>query len=262
MAEAHDDDDAHDHGHDHNHGHAHDPDEVEYEEVGLEAFGVPLVIAAPREVVPRLKAIMPPGSKPREVEEGFHPFILQPGPNGVYRVLTGEKSVSGSSDLQIALEVLDSRLRGYISLHAPDHIFIHAGVVAHEGRAIVLPGRSFSGKTTLVAELVKAGATYYSDEFAVLDGEGLVHPYPKPLSIRSGGYSQVDHAVDTLGGTVGDVPATVSVVAIAQYVPGTHWDPKRLSGGEAVLAMLSHTVPAQERPEQALPTIKRAIEHA
>jgi hypothetical protein len=27
----------------------------------------------------------------------------------------------------------------------------------------------------------------YSDEFAVLDADGLVHPYPKPLSIRRRG---------------------------------------------------------------------------
>ncbi len=31
-----------------------------------------------------------------------------------------------------------------------------------------------TGKTTLVKAMVEAGATYYSDEFAVLDKEGLV----------------------------------------------------------------------------------------
>jgi hypothetical protein len=31
-----------------------------------------------------------------------------------------------------------------------------------------------------VAELVRAGATYYSDEFAVLDSRGRVHPFPRP----------------------------------------------------------------------------------
>src|SRR4051812_20838647 len=197
----------HDHDHEHEHEHVHAPDEVDYEEVGIDAFGVPIVIAAPREVVPRLAPVMPPGWTPRPVDDDSHPFILQPGPNGVYRVLTGEKSVSGSSDLQIALEVLDSRLRSYIALHAPNHIFLHAGVVASAGRALLLPGRSFSGKTTLVTELMRAGATYYSDEFAVLDADGLVHPYPKPLSIRSGGYSQVEHTVDSLGGTAGDTAA-------------------------------------------------------
>jgi hypothetical protein len=34
---------------------------------------------------------------------------------------------------------------------------------------------SYSGKTTLVSELIRAGATYYSDEYAVIDERGRVH---------------------------------------------------------------------------------------
>ena len=64
---------------------------------------------------------------------------------------------------------------------------MHAGVVGWNGRALLLPGRTLSGKTTLVAELLRAGATYYSDELAVLDARGRVHPFPKPLAIREKG---------------------------------------------------------------------------
>jgi hypothetical protein len=32
------------------------------------------------------------------------------------------------------------------------------------------------GKTTLVVALLRAGAHYYTDDFALLDGDGLVHP--------------------------------------------------------------------------------------
>ena len=64
---------------------------------------------------------------------------------------------------------------------AQDCLFVHAGVVGWQGKAILIPGRSFSGKTTLVKALIEAGATYYSDEFAILDRQGLVHPYPLPL---------------------------------------------------------------------------------
>jgi hypothetical protein len=62
-------------------------------------------------------------------------------------------------------------LRIYVGLHAPNQIFIHAGVVAHEGRVIVIPGLCMAGKATLVLALVRAAAVYYSDEFAVLDAE-------------------------------------------------------------------------------------------
>ena len=252
---------AHDHSHDHSHDHASDHSS-ELAEIGFEAFGVPLVIAAPAQVLPRVEPVLPPGWRSREPAEDDERFVLETPNNVVYRVAGGRGSVSGSSDLQIALEVLDARLRGYIALHAPEHIFVHAGVVGHRERAIVIPGLSFSGKTTLVAELVRAGATYYSDEFAVLDANGLVHPYPKPLSIRGDGYSQVDHSVEALGGSAGKGPLPVGLVVLAQYEPGARWEPRRLSGGEAVLAILANTVPAQERPEQALSTIKRAVDGA
>jgi hypothetical protein len=246
------------HAHEHHHHHA-QPVAAELEQIGFEAFGVPASIAAPPEVLPRIEAILPPGWRPREPAEDEQRFVLRPRSNSDYGVEDREGSVSGSPDVQVALEVLDARVRGYIALHAPDHIFVHAGVVGHGGHAIVLPGTSFSGKTTLVAELVRAGASYYSDEFAVLDGEGLVHPYPKPLSIRTEGYSQTDHAVDAIGGVAGSEPLPVGLVVAAQYVPGAEWSPRRLSPGEAVLAVLANTVPAQERPDQSLGAIKRAV---
>jgi hypothetical protein len=65
----------------------------------------------------------------------------------------------------------------HIALHAPEHVFVQAGVVGVGERAMVLPGKSFAGKTTLVAALVRAGAEYWSDEYAVLDANGDVHPY-------------------------------------------------------------------------------------
>ena len=55
-----------------------------------------------------------------------------------------------------------------ISVLFPDPVFPTI-VTWGRGRAIVIPGRTFSGKSTLVAELVRAGATYYSDEYAVED---------------------------------------------------------------------------------------------
>src|SRR5262249_53029615 len=76
--------------------------------------------------------------------------------------------------------LVEASLQLHVAEMAPQHVFVHAGVVGYGGRAILLPGRSFSGKTTLVAELARAGAEYYSDEYAVLDSAGAVHAYPRP----------------------------------------------------------------------------------
>jgi hypothetical protein len=251
----------HDHSHQHNDDHAHG-DVTELHRLGLEAFSVPIAISAPAQVLPRVETVLPPGWRKREPTDADHGFILRARSHGDFRVEDETGSVSGSSDLQVALEVLDARLRACIALHAPEHVFVHAGVVGRADRAIVLPGPSFSGKTTLVAELVRRGATYYSDEFAVLDGEGLVHPYPKPLSMRLDGPSQTDRDLAEFGGVAGEVPLPIGLIAITQYVRGSRWDPQPLSAGQSVLSMLENTVPAQERPEQALATISRAVDSA
>lgn len=232
--------------------------------IGFESFGVRVAIAASSpEVLARAETIRPPLSSVIEPTEDDSHFVLHGLENGTYRVEHQDGSVSGSPDLQIALEVLGAQVRAYVALHAPSRIFVHAGVVAQGGRAMLLPAPSFSGKTTLVAELVRRGAVYYSDEFAVLDGEGLVHPYPKPLSIRNGyALDQTEHDVGRFGGVAGDSPIPVGLIAITTYGAAARWQPERLSGGEAVLALLSNTVPAQTRPEQSLAAIRGAVEGA
>jgi hypothetical protein len=135
-------------------------------------------------------------------------------------------------------------------------------VVGWRDRAILLPGRSFSGKTTLVAALVGAGATYYSDEYAVLDAKGRVHPYARPLSIRSADDARSRRCpVEELGGVSATRPLPVGLIAVTQFRPGTRrpgpW--RALSPGQAVLALLSHTVPARRKPATALATLRQAV---
>ena len=104
--------------------------------------------------------------------------------------------------------MLDAQVRMFIAANTRDWIFVHAGAVACGGRAVVLPGESFSGKTTLVAALVQAGASYYSDEYAVLDADGRVHPYARRLSIRSdGGEPTQERHVGELGGVAAEESA-------------------------------------------------------
>jgi hypothetical protein len=158
--------------------------------------------------------------------------------------------------------MMDAQIQGYVALEAPDYIFIHAGVVADGDRAIVMPGMSFAGKTTLVRALVDAGATYYSDEFAVLDANGRVLPYPKPLSIRNDPRPTIDYPVEELGGVAGVDPLPVKTVIVTRYRPGAAWEPREVTGGAAALLLLEHAVPAQTRPEQTLRHIKQVIARA
>ena len=44
---------------------------------------------------------------------------------------------------------------------------VHAGAVLWYGRALLFPGTTHAGKSSLVAELLRKGAVYLSDEYAL-----------------------------------------------------------------------------------------------
>jgi hypothetical protein len=213
---------------------------------------VEVVVDAP-ELLPKVEALLPPGWEAGDAASVISRFALGAG---------GQLSADGLTLLAdagevAALSALDSALRSVVALNAPQHVFVHAGVVAWEGRALVLPGASLSGKTTLVAALVRAGATYFSDEFAVLDRHGRVHPYAKRLSVREPGVlAQVEVEPEQLG-AVGAAPADVAVIAVTAY---TGADSELVSGsaGDAALALLAHAIAARSRPAAVLEAARAA----
>jgi hypothetical protein len=211
------------------------------------AYGVTIEIAVdePR-LVPSVLATLPPGWEDGDPARVIARFVLSStalSADGA-TVLTGV-------DETAALAALDSAVRSVVALNAPERVFVHAGVVGHEGLAIVLPGATWSGKTTLVAALLRAGATYFSDEFAVLDREGRVHPYPKPLSVRSPGTSsQVEVPAEQLG-PVASGPAEVAVIALTAY-RGLETNLRPGTAGGGALALIGHAVAARTRPAAVL----------
>jgi hypothetical protein len=68
------------------------------------------------------------------------------------RVYAGRSRRARTADLAHAFAVLESEIRQCVATDAARQTFVHAGVVGWRGRAIVIPGRSRSGKTTLVAD--------------------------------------------------------------------------------------------------------------
>lgn len=171
--------------------------------------------------------------------------------------------IARSTNLQDVFQRFESDLRLFVGEFARHRVFVHAGVVGWKGKAIVIPGRSYSGKSTLVAALVRAGATYYSDEYAVFDAKGLVHPFAKPLEIRAEGeYTQARVGVGELGGKSGKKPLPVGLVLMTGYKRGATWRPRKLSPGKGVLEMLFNTVSARRSPEKALLALRQVTTQA
>ncbi len=166
-------------------------------------------------------------------------------------------------DLDDLFDTFESDLRRIVAEFSDEKVFVHAGVVGWRDHAILIPGRSYSGKTSLVAELVRAGATYYSDEFAVLDARGRVHPFLKPLSMReSDDGRQTDRSVEEIGGSAGTRPLPVGCVVVTEFHKGARWSPRRISPGRAALSLLANTVSARRVPETVLRTLEKVAERA
>ena len=239
-------------------------DDTAPHQLAFEAFGVELrVCANSPELLAHTEPFLPPGWRPRPLKNDQYPLAIMEETGNGYLVYKGGTCISEGHGLQYSLTMLEGQIRGHVAVLAPERTFVHAGAVEYEGRAIVFPGYSFSGKTTLTEALVRAGATYYSDEFAVLDSEGLVHPYPKPLSIRAGDQAlQTDHSIESLNGVAGVEAVPFGVLIVTNYDPNAEWAPRELSAGEAALSVLSHTVTAQTRPDEAIRAITRAVQNA
>jgi len=132
-----------------------------------------------------------------------------------------------------------------------DMLFVHAGVVQWRGLAILILGRSFSGKSTLVAELVRRGAVYYSDEFAILDQKGKVHPYARSMVLRDSDQRQLRDLRLTPEGMI-RTPLPIGLMVSAPYRLGVIWRPNIVRGTRAVLPLIDGTVLAREECERVL----------
>lgn len=232
----------------------------------FESYGVRVGVRANRAgVIPALVEYLPPGWKPipAGIVERLYSLVAAPeAPPGArvrrFSLLYEDiVRVARTHDREELFERFASHLHLYVAEAARRRVFVHAGVVGWRGRAIVMPGNSLSGKSTLVAELVRAGATYYSDEYAVLDRRGRVHPFARPLGIREAKNGR-QHRVtaESLDGTSGGGPLPVGLVVLSKYRPGSRWRPRRLSSGQGLLALLSNTISVRRRPEAALDALQ------
>jgi len=232
-------------------------------EIVFEAFGVrACVAAATPDALDVVLPALPPGWRPSEGAPPSFRFELVPAGADHVRVEKDGVSLSAPLPLEIARMTIERELRIEVALRAPGMIFVHAGAVAHCGRGLILPGTTFAGKTTLVTALVRAGATYLSDEYAVLDLDGNVRSYARAPSVRVDGVVHERRDLEETSGSDREATVPVGAIAFATYRDGANWRPERLSPGDAVLALLEHTVAAQTRPAESLRAVRQAVDGA
>lgn len=206
-------------------------------------------------------------SKVKTVTNGRRPdqiIELTKSKSGNYRfVHNGTYLASGRSRKKL-FKFFDTIVRIAVAESAKELVFIHAGTVGWKGSAILLPGDSFTGKSTLVAALVKCGAEYYSDDFAILDSTGLVQPFPRAISMRTddGKYVPYELSVDTLGGETGNRHIPVGMILFTKYGPRKKWKPRLLTPGQGILDLVPFTLSLKPQPGFSLKVLNKVTENA
>jgi hypothetical protein len=218
---------------------------ADHHQLDVTAFGVRLrVLVEVPGLLAAVEAALPPCAVPADGEEIAVRFAVRPEQEDLCQLSREGTQLGQATEPDVAVRLLEEHLASTLAGSAKDRAFIRAGVVMAAGRAIVLPGPSLSGRTTLVDALVRAGAERYSDTFAVLDEDGWVHPYRALAS-----------------GEPPPQPLRIGLIATAPYVPGASWAPERRGRADGVLALLSHAASAAE-PEQVLKMLAAASSEA
>ena len=220
-------------------------------------------------VLPRVLPLLPPGWKKshRVIVERLYSLVVAQGCEraGVRRLhllYADSTRIARDAALNRVLATLETDLHRYTAEATSDMTFLHAGVVGWQGCAIVFPGPSLSGKTTLVREMLRLGATYYSDEFAVVDSSGLVHPFARPLGIREdSSYAQTKYSAEELGATSGVKPLPMGMAVICKYEAGARWQPAPLSQGQGALELLANSVAVRSQPDQTLRRLQKLVRY-
>ncbi len=112
-------------------------------------------------------------------------------PSIVHRVLRFLK-IASSVEYGSAISFLRGELANYsylwtlitLGLLKKETAFIHAGVLNHDGKSIVLSGTGGCGKTSTVLNLLqKPNVDYLAEDFGIVADDGLAYPSSKTISI-------------------------------------------------------------------------------
>lgn len=233
------------------------------------SYGVVIEVSATESrhlelILQKLKSALPKNFEIIENQNVEHCYFIESKNDDWLRLfLNGEQVTAGEFETPF-FDFLESNIRLRVAEYADAKVFLHAGVVSFNEKAIVIPANSFQGKTTLVKELIQHGAKYYSDEYAVLDEKGCVHPFPKTLSVRetTGNSIQTEYSAESFGGVVATKPCLVGMVLITEFRENAVWKPLRLNSGEAVLEMIPHTIPIRHNPRFSLSVLNKVVSRA
>lgn len=175
----------------------------------------------------------------------------------------------GPSVEMVAAMLLDRSVY-HLALAHRDGALLHAACVARDGQAVLLPGVSGAGKTTLTAWLARRGYDYLTDELVFLrEGSTHVEAFRRPLNIKR----PTPPALEALfpcgdGASIIQTPdgflvsptlfgpssgaAKASLIVFPSYQEGAPLALQPISAGRSAMRLLACLVNARQLPEHGL----------
>jgi HprK-related kinase A len=164
----------------------------------------------------------------------------------------------------LGVPMLESGLNWLVWTSTARFLLVHAAVLERQGRALLLPGPSGVGKSTLCAALIARGWRLLSDEVAMVrPRDGLLQPYPRPISLKNESIEMIARMAPdahfsrrfdgTTKGTVAfmrapqqaidraDLPARPQVVVFPRYAAQAPIEVASLEKGQAFMRLVDHS---------------------
>ena len=234
------------------------------EPLELELLGLPVRIEAGEEELRARLAVVYGRSRRPASARPITARLAREG--GGYRIAVDARGERTAESATEAVRALNHELLQALMERSRAHYFVHAAVVEWRGRALVLPGLSRAGKSTLALALVLEGARYLSDELLVFTRAGLAEPLPRALKIRD---ECLAYFPELEGSFVGEgegrflpfealpedivaTPAPVGSIAVPCWSPGARNRPEPMSRGKALLALAAASLNFGAHREQSL----------
>ena len=177
----------------------------------------------------------------------------------------------GPCQEMVAAMLLDRSVH-QLAVAKRDGALLHAGCVARGGRAVLLPGESGAGKTTLTAWLAKHAFDYLTDELVFLrSGSTSLEAFRRPLNVKRGAPRPVaallaagdgDGIMNTpdgfllspavFGQSTDAAEAEARLIVFPSYREGAQLALQPISAARTAMRLLASLVNARQLPEHGL----------
>lgn len=142
----------------------------------------------------QLTPAFPSGDKESKASAEYE-VLIQNGKNR--RHLLGQQGniiIETPDWLELLLTLQERFLHDFIKFTRDQYYLLHSAILVKRGKAVLLPGVSKSGKSTMAIALLKEGFKYISDEIAAIDLDTLgASGFPRAIVMRDKTLSLFPH---------------------------------------------------------------------